>query len=227
MKSQASLILIAGLITATFGVSTGQPPAGPDAIVFRDDFETLDTTLWDVQPVESWGAGRLLNGTDFAILIEPGLHRPPVHRPRAHLVLREQVWENVEVTTRFKTLYSDKHAGRDIVIIFGYQDDTHYYYAHLCDDSGGEFHNVIVRVDGDARSIISTPDKPEPQLRSEWQTARLIHSETGRIEVFFGETDEPYLAANDNKYPSGRVGIGSFNDTAAFDWIEIRSLSQD
>lgn len=216
MKTAAAFILLAGCLVGSslFGSAAG-------VTTLRDDFALLDPASWTIIPEANWGSGRLTDGTDFALLIAPGENRPPVRRPQAQIILKGSTWEDVTLTARFRMLYSSQHFGRDAVLIFGYQDDTHYYYVHLCDDSEGSYHNVIVRVDGDTRSIISSDDKPEPRLLSEWQTARVVHRKDGRIEVYFDDMDTAYMVTKDTTYPAGQVGVGSFNDTAAFDWIEV------
>ena len=212
-----------------WGWIAAQPLLGAAAVesTVRDDFAILDPSSWTIIPEANWGSGRLTDGTDFAILIEPGESRPPVRRPQAQIILKDSEWEDTTLTARFRMLYSDQHHGRDAVLIFGYQDDTHYYYAHLCDDSKGRVHNVIMRVDGDTRSVISSDDKPEPRLSNDWQTARVVHKKDGRIEVYFEDMDTPYMVTNDTTYPAGRVGVGSFNDTAAFDWVEVHGTRTD
>lgn len=222
MKTATASILMAGWVA-------GRTLLGAAAVetTVRDDFAILDPASWTIIPEANWGSGRLMDGTDFAFLIEPGENRPPVRRPQAQIILKDPVWEEVTLTTRFRMLYSDQHFGRDAVLIFGYQDDTHYYYAHLCDDSKGRVHNVIMRVDGDTRTIISSDDKPEPRLTNEWQTARIVHTKDGRIEVYFEDMDTAYMVTTDTTYPAGRVGVGSFNDTAVFDWFEVTGIRLD
>jgi hypothetical protein len=215
------------LFTTGFAVSALMGPAAAGESTLRDEFAILDPASWTIIPEANWGSGQLTDGTDFAILIEPGANRPPVRRPQAQIVLKDQVWEDVTLTARFRMLYSDEHYGRDAVLIFGYQDDTHYYYAHLCDDSKGRVHNVIMRVDGKTRTVISSDDKPEPRLGNAWQTGRVVHHTDGRIEVYFEDMDTPYMVTHDTTYPAGRVGVGSFNDAAAFDWVEVSGTRVD
>lgn len=222
MKTAPTWILIVGCIAGPAFLDA----ASPEATV-RDDFAILDPASWTIIPEANWGSGRLMDGTDFAVLIEPGENRPPVRRPQSQIVLKDSVWEDVTLTARFRMLYSDEHNGRDAVLIFGYQDDTHYYYAHLCDDSKGRVHNVVMRVDGDTRTVISSDDKPEPRLTNEWQTGRVVHRTDGSIEVYFEDMDNPYMVTHDTTYPAGRVGVGSFNDTAAFDWVEVKGTRLD
>jgi hypothetical protein len=64
------------------------------------------------------------SGNPVARLNKEGEQRPPVRRPTAYCLLEGQVWEDVQITLRAKTLEPDSVVNRDICIIFGYVDDT-------------------------------------------------------------------------------------------------------
>jgi len=57
-----------------------------------------------------------------------------------------------------------------------------------------------------------------PQLKDrEWHGARLERDgSTGRIDIFVDDSKQPVLKAADTTIPSGRVGLGSFDDTGEF-----------
>jgi hypothetical protein len=111
---------------------------------------------------------------------------------------------------------------RDVCIFFGYQDDTRFYYAHICSSSDDRAHNVIMRVDGDERTRINIESLPEPLLKDGWQTVSVQHMESGEIKVWVdGQLN---MTAQDTTYPSGRVGLGSFDDTAMFDDFSIEPV---
>jgi len=53
--------------------------------------------------------------------------------------------------------------------------------------------------------------------------ARLVRSPaSGRLEVYFGDRADPIMIATDTTLDRGRVGVGSFDDTAEFRRIQVR-----
>ncbi|MEM1084865.1 MAG: PQQ-dependent sugar dehydrogenase [Verrucomicrobiota bacterium] len=143
-----------------------------------------------------------------------------VRRPGAYALLPGE-WRNYELTLETRTLAPDTTTDRDICLIFGYRDETHFYYVHLSSLSDGNFHNIIMKVDGDNRETIQTPPLPAPALGSDWQSFRLCHSADGAISIHVDDEANPRMHAIDPYYRSGRVGFGSFNDTAEFRFVEV------
>jgi hypothetical protein len=155
------------------------------------------------------------------VLSEPGSLRPPVRRPTAFLLLPDLVWTDVTLTVEGRTLEDDAVIKRDIVLLFGYQDDTHFYYAHLSSLSDGEFHNVIMKVDGDQRGVIQNEALPPARLTDAWHQLRVSHEADGSIAVFLDDFETPLITANDDSYPAGAVGFGSFDDRAEFRSVTV------
>jgi hypothetical protein len=55
-----------------------------------------------------------------------------------------------------------------------------------------------------------------------WHRARLErNATTGSIQVFFDADTTPFLSVVDRTLLSGRVGVGSFDETAEFRAIEL------
>lgn len=78
-----------------------------------------------------------------------------------------------------------------------------------------DFHNgIFIVADSDRRRIASGQGVPRI-TDHEWHRVKVTRDgETGRIEVFFHASKAPILAAVDLTISSGRVGVGSFDDTA-------------
>lgn len=148
--------------------------------------------------------------------------RPPVRRPGMYILSPAGVVSNVVISSKVLTLRPPEVKNRDVCIFFGCQDDTHFYYAHICSSSDDRAHNVIMRVDGDSRTRINLETLPEPLLKDGWQTVSVQHVASGEIKVWVdGQLN---MTAQDTTYPSGRVGLGSFDDIAMFDDFSIREL---
>jgi hypothetical protein len=163
-----------------------------------------------------------VGGRKSLVLDVPGKQRPPVRRPGEYALWNQgQQFKDYSLTLEACSLELASKKGRDVCILFGYQDDTHFYYAHISNDSNGTFHNVIMKVEGDSRTRINLEVLPEPRLPDGWRTVRVSHRSTGDIKVWVDEMDVPLMTADDSTYSSGGIGFGSFDDRAAFRTLEI------
>src|SRR5262249_3902032 len=111
---------------------------------------------------------------------------------------------------------------RDLCLIFGYQNPSHFYYVHL-----GK------QADAAANSIFLVNDKPRVSIAEKrtdgtpwtdgWHHVRIVRSaESGLIGVYFDDMKTPVMTAHDRTFLDGRIGVGSFDDTGMFDQIRIR-----
>ncbi len=161
-----------------------------------------------------WKTGEIM-GRRCLILHTPGEQRPPVRRPGAYALLTHDRPIG-EFTLEAATLEPVAILNRDVCLIFGYRDDTHFYYAHISSNSDNQVHNVIMRVDGDRRTRINLETDPEARLPDGWRTLRIQHDASGAIRVWVDDMSEPLMTAQDKTYPAGKIGFGSFDDRAAF-----------
>ena len=124
------------------------------------------------------------------------------------------------------TLEADvKPLGKSLMIVFAYQDAAHFDYAHLSIDSGENVsvHNGIFHVYGGERVRISNPQGPPafPQ-NNRWYHVTLTHdAQTGAVAVTVDGKAVPTLRAVDLSLGPGKVGLGSFDETAEFKNVKI------
>ncbi len=181
-------------------------PGGPP---LPADLEVLPSSTWEHAP-------------DLLTLSTTGPQVDGMVRRPAGYALAPGDWRNATLTVEARTLEPPSVINRDIVLIFGYVDETHFYYAHISSNSDGTAHTVIMRVDGDDRSVIHSPSIVSPApLGSDWHVLRVSHRATGEIEVFVDDMEDPVMTANDTRYPAGRMGFGTFDDPAEFRAAEI------
>ncbi|MFC4991318.1 hypothetical protein [Rubritalea tangerina] len=157
-----------------------------------------------------------------------------VRRPGG-FVLAPGKWGDVTFSVDGRSLASEVTVNRDVCLIFGYQDETHFYYAHLSRNSDGKYHTVLMRVDGDSRTVIHEAieigvDKG-PLVSSKenkrWQNFRVTHRKDGRIAVYVDDMQVPVLKAKDVTYPVGRLGCGTFDDPAMFKNLRVSGTRLD
>ena len=126
-------------------------------------------------------------------------------RPQPH------VWSPVEYACHV----------RDVLLIFGYQSPTRFYYVHLSRKTDA-VHNGIFLVNDVDRKRLDPPTSTGRLVDQEWHRVRLVRAAaTGQIRVFFGSDENPILSAVDATLLTGRVGVGSFDETAEFRALEL------
>ena len=190
--------------------------------IFTDNFDA-GLKSWKFLRPDSWET-KTENGNQVLVLSKKGKQLPGVRRPGEYGLIRNKQWTNVTVNATIKTLMPDEVKGRDICILFGYVDDTHFYYTHLCSDSNGTVHNVIMKVSGSERKAIMKEKLPEVRLTAQWHNVRVEHLSGGSIKVWMDDMNEPLMTADDKDYPVGMVGLGSFDDIAMFDSIKVEGM---
>jgi hypothetical protein len=116
-------------------------------------------------------------------------------------------------------------AVRDMCVLFHYRDPTHFYYVHFA-GSSDDVHNIIGLVDGADRIKINAEPAGASAFRltdRAWHTFKVTcDARTGEIRAFLDDMTAPILTARDRTLGHGLVGVGSFDDTGAFDDLELR-----
>lgn len=130
-------------------------------------------------------------------------------------------WRNSTLTVEARTLMTSSTTTRDVVLIFGYVDETRFYYAHVSSSSNGTTQTHITRVKGTTATPIQSPSVPPAKLTSNWHTLRVTHSANGAIAVFADNLSTPFMTANDTTFPVGRAGFGSYDDRAEFRRVTV------
>src|SRR5699024_9403454 len=160
---------------------------------------------------------------DEIILAEAGTDPGDgIRRPFEYALLDSVVPEgSVELTADVRLDTPASIDNRDIILVFGYQSDTEYYYAHISQDNTIYAHNGIFKVDNADRERIdhqwdeeSSVGAPPSITDEEWHDVRVVHcAGTGEIGVWVDGLDAPLMTATDTTFDSGRIGFGSFDNT--------------
>jgi hypothetical protein len=114
---------------------------------------------------------------------------------------------------------------RSMIIVVRYRDPAHFDYAHLSVDTGARqpVHNGIFHVFGGERVRISSQAGPAAfAATNRWYHVVLkSNGESGEISVSVDGQDVPALHAFDLSLSSGKVGLGSFDETGDFKNVKI------
>jgi len=143
------------------------------------------------------------------------------------------LWEGREVSSfefsgRFRCHTDPATIFRDMCVFFHFQDPTHFYYVHFAGTSDG-VHNIIGLVNGADRVKINVEPAGESVFRltdREWHAFRVVRdAATGEIRAYLDDMETPILTARDRTLDQGLVGVGSFDDTGAFDDLRLVKIS--
>lgn len=187
-------------------------PAAQKSFSSRLDFAAPDS----IGQLTLDGSGTWEVKDRMLVLTKAGTPGGPIRRPSALAILQSEPLVRADVQVEMRSTAPEEVKNRDLEIIFGYESPSRFYYVHLAGITDPN-HNGIFLVDNKDRRRIDDGTAP-PQLKDrEWHRARLERDgTTGRIEVFFDDSKQPVLKATDVTIPSGRVGLGSFDDTGEF-----------
>jgi hexosaminidase len=202
-------------------VYAARPP-----LVF-EDFEDGEAQGWQPNVPESWQIGEEL-GTHCYQLLSPG-EEGEVRAPTSRSLLTNFDVSHFVLTGSLKCKADRDNPYRDMVVIFHYQDPTHYYYVHFSAVSD-EVHNIIGIVNGSDRIKINREAAGESVARL---TDLQFHEfkvtcnvETGEIEAYLDDMKKPILTANDKTLGHGLVGVGSFDDIGSFDDFRLWGIKE-
>jgi hypothetical protein len=106
-----------------------------------------------------------------------------------------------------------------LILVYAWERDGYFNYAHLSDDAAGkvEVHNGIFHCYGGDRVRISPKDGPGTLLGKDWYKVRVRYDASkGLVECWVNGQTSPSLKGVDLSLGAGRIGLGSFFNTANF-----------
>ena len=185
--------------------------AGPAAI---EQFDLQEPSAWAVE------GGALL-------LKVAGKPEGPIRKPARWAIVKSEDWSEVAFGGRVRCDAAVERMGRDVLLFFGYQSPTRFYYVHLSNETTGTHNGIFLVKDADRRRIDEPTGVPK-LMDAEWHDVRVVRDpDKGTIEVYFDRDKAPVLTAKDKSLKEGRIGFGSFDDTAAFADIVIEGVRAD
>jgi hypothetical protein len=172
---------------------------------------------WDFDGTGSWdiSAGKL-------VLNKAGTPSGPYRRPAALAILKSEPFKSVTMDLYLRSTAPLDVARRDLDLVVGYESPARFYYIHLSAITDDVHNGIFLVADADRRRIDS--GKGVPRLKDQsWHRVQVMRDgSSGRIEVFFDNSRTPILSAVDTTIQTGRVGVGSFDDTGEFQKIVVK-----
>jgi len=176
---------------------------------------------WSVPNAADWK----ITGANGAQVLQLATHRGPLPGPRRPIqfaLLDLPAYKSLTVEADVKPL------ALSLMMVFAYRDEAHFDYAHLSVDTGTKqpVHNGIFHVYGGERVRISSEQGPPAfAATGRWYHVKLTHDDgTGSVQVTVDGKPVPALEAVDRSLGAGRTGLGSFDETAEFKNVVIRTV---
>jgi hypothetical protein len=214
MKGDTSMHRVArraGAVTAiVVGLAAGSIGAQPATL--RPAFDRAERlSEWTLD-----GSGAWVVAGNALVLSKAGVPAGKIRRPAAVAILKSEPFSRATLEVDVKSTAPPDLKVRDVNLIVGYESPTRFYYIHLSAVTDAVHNGIFIVADADRKRIDS--GKGEPRLTDqEWHRVRVERDpSTGRIEVYFDGDAAPILQASDTTLQTGRVGVGSFDETAQF-----------
>ncbi|MFH1738579.1 MAG: hypothetical protein ABIH23_06190 [bacterium] len=165
------------------------------------------------------------DGNHVYAIIKDSSYQPPVRSPQNITILKDLCASDFVLEVNLMSTTED-YGHRDMCVLFGYQDPSHYYYVHF-GLKADPHSNSIFLVNGVPRvSIAKTRTEGTRWIDNTFHTVRIVRRvASGDIEVYFDNMVTPVMTACDTTLKKGRFGVGSFDDTGHIDNYRIWGIA--
>jgi hypothetical protein len=176
------------------------------------DFTFTDPTAWKVVEADGKRALELHKQSDYK----------PVHRSPFNIAL-VSAQKFGDCIIEANCLQTGKEYGhRDMVVVFGFQDPSHFYYTHIATKADEHANNIFIVKDAPRLKISKESNEGNNWGLNVWHKVRVERKASdGTIKVFFDDMAKPIMQAEDKSFGAGWVGFGSFDDTGRIANIRI------
>ena len=142
---------------------------------------------------------------------------PPVRSPFNQAWINDLAVGPFVMEVRLRSTKPD-YGHRDMCLFFAGVDDSHLFYVHLGKKPDPNCHNVFL-VDGAPRKNIATKVSDGAPWDDAYHTVRVARDDKGNITVSWD--GQQIMTAKNDKFPAGKLGVGSFDDTGHFARITV------
>jgi hypothetical protein len=193
--------------------------------VLRDEDFEKGADRWEPTDPHAWKVVDTKQGKVYS-QFQQSKYSPPHRSPLNFSLLKDITVADFVLETKVQSTVKD-YGHRDMCLVFGYQDPSHFYYVHLGKKTD-EHANQIFIVNEAPRTKISTKTTPGTNWDDEWHRVKIVRRvDDGTIDVYFDDMKTPVMTAVDKKFTWGRVGLGSFDDTGNWDDVKLRGVKVD
>jgi len=180
---------------------------------WADESITALGRKWSVPLAADWNATE----GELQLLVKKPQEKP--RRPKQFAVLEEGPY------SAFTLEVDVKRVEKSLIIVYAYQDDNHFNYAHLSVDDPAKVHvhNGIFHVfEGDRVRISPLEGGPGALPTTEWTRVKMVWSgKTGELVCYANGKTTGALRGIDLSLKYGKIGLGSFFETGSFRNLKI------
>jgi hypothetical protein len=190
-------------------------------VLLTEDFEK-GADKWEFSDPKAWKVIDTDKGKSLG-LVEKTTPKTPHRSPFGVALLKDVVVGDFVLEVDAKSTVKD-YPHRDLVFIFGYQDNDHFYYSHLGKRTDKQANQIFI-VNGADRMMISTRTTEGTNWTDDWHHVKVVRKTAdGTIEVYWDDMKTPVQIATNKTFLKGRVGVGSFDDLGQFDNVVVRGV---
>lgn len=149
-------------------------------------------------------------------------YQPPHRSPLSIAILDEVILGSFTMTMKVKTT-EPTYGHRDLCLFFAYQAPDKFHYVHLGQKTDPHANQIFI-VNEAPRTKISEKTNAGTEWKEDghWHDVKLVRDvDSGKIEVYFDDMENPAMTATDKTFTWGKIGIGSFDDRGCFADIRI------
>jgi len=216
MRIAAGLLLLAAAVAGPGGAEDPPRNSLGMPLLFADGFER-GAGAWEPEDPRAWRIERVDGNAVYSQHRQSEVQRE-VRSPFNRALIRGLVVADFVLEARVQST-TREYGHRDACLFFGFQDPAHHFYAHLGRRADEHAHSLFV-VDGAPRVSIARTRTDGTPWTDGWHRARLVRRGSS-IRAYFDDWERPVMTADDRRFPEGRVGLGTFDDTARFDDVRV------
>ena len=190
--------------------------------VYSDDFEQ-GAGNWQPTDDAAWKVEKTDRGQVYSQFKKRSDYQPPHRSPHNISLLKDVLVADFQIDVQVKSTHPD-YGHRDVCLFFGYQDPAHFYYVHLGKKTDDHANQIFI-VNDKPRTKISTKTTDGTNWDDKWHHVRIVRTVSdGKIDISFDDLETPIMTAEDKTFTWGQVGLGSFDDTGAWDDFQLRGV---
>jgi hypothetical protein len=229
-----SLLVALALMTAVKTWAADETnPSGTNLPLLLDENFSQGADRWQPASPEGWKIIDIDGGKAYSEFKNVNITKKlPYRSPWNIALLKDITVGDFVLEIKMRETHSD-YPHRDSCIVFGYQNPAHFYYVHFAPVTGDPHADQIFIVNDADRLAITDKDHQSTGAKwgdqTSWHRLKIVRNvESGLIEAYFHEDDAPFtdadkplMTAHDKTFIWGRLGMGTFDDTADFAEVKL------
>jgi hypothetical protein len=213
---------------ATFMIVGEQiaPADDPLPLILEEDFENgfsrwQTTDPKGAQPV--WKIAEAGPKGNHALRVTgKSKYQPPFRSPLSIALLSSVNVSDFEFAAHVQQTRHISSGHRDLCFFWGYQDPSHFYYAHLGSKADEHACQIFI-VNNAPRTMITVQQAKGTPWTKGWHDVKITRNVAdGAMEVYFDDMKKPFMTARDKTFAWGQTGVGTFDDNGNFDNVILR-----